>query len=634
MSSLASTAQAKAPPSQDLSTPAPTTDGPASTPQGQALQGQSTVGNSAVAAMIGGGANSGPYTKKYGGGSKNANLNVDRGQVTFDAEGNEGGHFHSRTAHWPGGASGVTIGRGYDLGQQSKTGIVKDMTAAGISDGDANKFAPAAGKQGKDAKAWLDENGKTLPEITQEQQKKLFYIAYDRLAGDVARISTQYAKTVSERDGGKREDFEINWDTLHPAIRDILVDLRYRGDYTPTTRKFVQPLAIANDLAGMAKVMADRSRWSNVPKDRFERRAAFMQEAVQKGSSKVDLKGSGPVAADTTSGTSASPTSKPSTTTAAPTTPSVATPAGGGSGTSVNKDAPEAKTTKDGPAPTANAAPTADAGGQQYTVTAGHLNVRSAPELALNNKIGALKRGDKVTATGTQGDWVSIKHGGQVGWVNVQFLEKVSTTTAKKDAKTSTGNAPAAGGNYRLSGGEWVGIANSNGWANSTKFEDLEPTFGSNARTFVEGLRSSGAKVELTAGLRHKKRAYLMHYAWHVSKGSKSASDANRACRAEGIEIEWDHGDAKKTQSAAAALVRNFGLVHAASLTSNHMSGEAIDMKITSVPEKITINGKNYNSRKKTSGSLDESKVDHIGKDLGVIWFGAADWVHWSKTGR
>lgn len=622
MSSLATSTVAKAPPQQDLSSPTTTTDGPATTPQGQALQGQGTVGNSAVAADISSNTN-----------NKNSGLSVDRGQVTFDAEGNEGGRFHSRTAHWPGGASGVTIGRGYDLGQQSKSGIIKDMTAAGISDGDANKFAPAAGKSGKDAKAWLDENGKTLPEITQEQQKKLFYIAYDRLAGDVARISTQYAKTVSERDGGKREDYEINWDTLHPAIKDILVDLRYRGDYTPNTRKFVQPLAIANDLAGMAKVMADRTRWSAVPKDRFERRAAFMQEAVQKGSSKVDLKGSGPVAADTTTG-STSPTNKPSNTSAAPTTPSVATPAGAGTGASTNKDAPEAKTTKDGPAPAANPAPTADAGGQQYNVTAGHLNVRSAPELALNNKIGALKRGDKVTATGTQGDWISIKHGGQVGWVNTQFLEKVSTTTAKKDATTTTGTAAASGGNYRLSGGEWVGIANSNGWSNSTKFEDLEPTFGGNARTFVEGLRSNGVKVDITAGLRHKKRAYLMHYAWHVSKGSKSASEANRACRAEGIEIEWDHGDTKKTQAAAAALVRGFGLVHAASLTSNHMSGEAIDMQISSVPSKLTIAGKSYTAAKKTSGTMEESKVSHIGKELGVIWFGAGDWVHWSKTGR
>src|SRR5262249_51741927 len=46
-------------------------------------------------------------------------LQVSQGQVTFDAEGNDlvASPYYSRKIIWPGNAeSGVTIGRGYDMG--------------------------------------------------------------------------------------------------------------------------------------------------------------------------------------------------------------------------------------------------------------------------------------------------------------------------------------------------------------------------------------------------------------------------------------------------------------------------------------------------------------------------------------
>ena len=523
---------------------------------------------------------SGPYTDTYGKGNTDARLQVDHGQLTFDAEGTEGGTYHTRTAHWPGGVSGVTIGRGYDLGQHSKKDIEADMTTAGVSASDAAKFSPAAGRTGTAARDWLATNKTSLPEISLDQQKALFDIVYGRLAGDVERISGNYAKTVSERDGGKREDYEVNWETLHPAIRDLVVDLRYRGDYTPATRKYVQPLIIANDLQGLATCMADRTLWSGVPKDRFDRRAAYMREAADGGTVKTDLQSTGP------------------------TTGEVATePAG------------------------ETAVPSVDVSiaGQQYVITATTLNVRSEPDSSKDNKLGKLAKGAKVTATGKADGWVQIQYGGQSGWISADFARLV---TKEDEAAT-----PATG-DMVLSGANWYGLANQNGWKNSTDFGDLDPTFGGNCQKFVEGLRSSGANVSLTAGLRHKKRAYLMHFAWHVSKGSKSAATANEVCRAEGINIEWDHGNAAQTKTAAGALVKAFGLVHAASLTSNHMSGQAMDMKISNVPSKVTIGGKEYSAGAKGSGQMDEDKVDHSGKELGVIWFGAGDWVHWSKTGR
>ena len=64
------------------------------------------------------------------------------------------------------------------------------------------------------------------------------------------------------------------------------------------------------------------------------------------------------------------------------------------------------------------------------------------------------------------------------------------------------------------------------------------------------------------------------------------------------------------------------------------MGGDAVDMKITNVPANLTVDGKAYQAGPKGNGTLEEDKVDHIGKELGVIWYGPGDYVHWSKTGR
>ena len=58
--------------------------------------------------------------------------------------------------------------------------------------------------------------------------------------------------------------------------------MRYRGDYTAETRKWVQPHIVKNDLKGLAEVLADRDKWSNVPEDRFKRRAEYAKKALEK----------------------------------------------------------------------------------------------------------------------------------------------------------------------------------------------------------------------------------------------------------------------------------------------------------------------------------------------------------------
>src|SRR5262245_22333905 len=108
--------------------------------------------------------------------TQQSDLTVARGQITFDAEGTEGGPNHTRKPHVPTNSSGLTIGRGYDMKAKTAEKIKADLIAAGLSEADAALYAKAAGLSGEKAKEFIKNN--TLPEITLAQQKKLFEIAY------------------------------------------------------------------------------------------------------------------------------------------------------------------------------------------------------------------------------------------------------------------------------------------------------------------------------------------------------------------------------------------------------------------------------------------------------------------------
>lgn len=219
----------------------------------------------------------GPYDRNHAPqlpeGADPEQFRVPEGQLTFDAEGTEGGAYHSRTAHRPPGASGVTIGRGYDVGQHGAGTVIDALVGAGLTPAQAEAFRPAAGLRGDAAQRWFDANRGSLPAVTPAQQKALFATTYDGMEADVARISSK-PDTVA-RYG------EVDLETVDPAIRDLVVDLRYRGDYTPASRRDVQPLLVGDDLPGLAALMADRSEWASVPPDRFARRRDYAQEAVE-----------------------------------------------------------------------------------------------------------------------------------------------------------------------------------------------------------------------------------------------------------------------------------------------------------------------------------------------------------------
>ncbi|NCT64171.1 MAG: hypothetical protein GPJ03_14535, partial [Microcystis aeruginosa G13-01] len=206
---------------------------------------------------------------------------VPNGQLTFDAEGNDDptSKYYSRIASRPPGESGITIGRGYDLGQHTEKQIVEDFKAIGFSQEDAKKFAIYAGLTGSDAEIKKEDARKNLPEITPEQQNKLFKNEWNKLYQDVQRISDK-PDTINKYG-------QVNWDTLDPAIRDVVVDLRYRGDYTTANREFLQPLIVDNDVVGLYQVMSLENNWTNVPDERFNQRRDFLKEEIGTRASKA-----------------------------------------------------------------------------------------------------------------------------------------------------------------------------------------------------------------------------------------------------------------------------------------------------------------------------------------------------------
>ena len=199
---------------------------------------------------------------------------VPQGQLTFNAEGLEDrGRYFSREAHWPGGASGVTIGRGYDMKERTTDEVLADLTAAGVPQADAERLAQGAGLEDDEAAEFV--RGLDGLEITPEAQQALFSTVYEEYVTDVRRISNGPSQVEAYGN--------VDWENLDPAIQDAIVDLRYRGDYTPLTRRDVQPLVVANDLQGLHDLLADENRMINdwgVPRDRFERRRDYLADAL------------------------------------------------------------------------------------------------------------------------------------------------------------------------------------------------------------------------------------------------------------------------------------------------------------------------------------------------------------------
>lgn len=187
------------------------------------------------------------------------------------------------------------------------------------------------------------------------------------------------------------------------------------------------------------------------------------------------------------------------------------------------------------------------------------------------------------------------------------------------------------------SGSVWVGR-----FPGSASVSTLVAPFKDNVTSFLAALRAAGASVTISATLRPPERAYMMHWSWRIAtKGYDPQTVPART----GVNIIWAHtvnGAYCEADSRAGAtdMVNGFGMQRlktAPALTSNHVTGNAIDMNISWTGD-LTITKADGTSVKITSEPRDGMNTDlhAVGSGYGVIKFvgGAADIPHWSVDGH
>jgi GH24 family phage-related lysozyme (muramidase) len=145
----------------------------------------------------------------------------------------------SNRLHWPGGASGVTLGPGYDLRHRKKEEVTADLKAIGVSDDIAKKVAEGCGKHDADAKAFAKDN-KNLVELSVPQEKAL-----------LAKVLPAYARVVDDRTIVKVD--------LNPNERAALISLVYNIGARSFRESTLLEKLNANDRAGAAEQFA---RWN------------------------------------------------------------------------------------------------------------------------------------------------------------------------------------------------------------------------------------------------------------------------------------------------------------------------------------------------------------------------------------
>lgn len=152
---------------------------------GSPAAGATTAGPAAASGASGAGAASGaaarPATPSTGG------LSANGMQFIYNHEAQAG---VSNKLHWPGGASGVTLGPGYDMKGRSAESIVRDLTAVGVDRNTAVSISRGAGLTGSAARNFA-RNNEGLVSLSRTQESALLQTtvrSYEQTVRDSVRV--------------------------------------------------------------------------------------------------------------------------------------------------------------------------------------------------------------------------------------------------------------------------------------------------------------------------------------------------------------------------------------------------------------------------------------------------------------
>lgn len=197
--------------------------------------------------------------------SNENNFVIKSGILTIAAEGND---QQTKYVHWPGNAaSGVTLGKGYDCGNRRTDYIKVELEEAGFSEDKAELLSNAAGLKGAKAKEWIKKNKSEVGEIPKMVQYKLFSLEFQNQANSAKEIATAKEKKKSNINAYSRElkhnkpegTFRMTneeWKGMHPAIKELIVDLKYRGDYGWNRVEWVNSIVKDKEKTDLEKLKA------------------------------------------------------------------------------------------------------------------------------------------------------------------------------------------------------------------------------------------------------------------------------------------------------------------------------------------------------------------------------------------
>jgi hypothetical protein len=184
-------------------------------------------------------------------------LSIKPGELTTLGEGNDAATKYIHRPKTP--ASGVTLGKGYDIGNRESADVITELTAAGMTLDQATKISKGAKKTGSAADTWIAANKTDIGEIPKDVQYALLatmLIEYQAKAKTTATSTTADSDGINakSREGkdkvaaGTYVMTEAQWDGLHPAMLEFLTDLKYQGGYYGYDRVAkINALLISND---------------------------------------------------------------------------------------------------------------------------------------------------------------------------------------------------------------------------------------------------------------------------------------------------------------------------------------------------------------------------------------------------
>lgn len=208
-------------------------------------------------------------TPKQGGEISDADVvTIQRGALTSMGEGSDAETSH---IHRPGTeASGVTIGKGYDIGSRTPEQVIADLTAAGLPEATAREISQGAGLRGDAAQAFADAHASSVGEIPVDVQVRLLGSLLPEYTERARTTATSTTPDSQNRNAAGREAMagapagtfrmtDEQWNNLHPATTELLTDLIYQGGYYGWDRVAqINQRLIANDGDQVAQLRAVR----------------------------------------------------------------------------------------------------------------------------------------------------------------------------------------------------------------------------------------------------------------------------------------------------------------------------------------------------------------------------------------